>query len=85
MSEWISVKERLPEKAGTYLVYMPYTNREGKKEDFMEIDTFLFPLPFEERNQFSADKPFFCKEVGRPGKITHWTPLPSAPKETRNE
>ena len=82
MSEWISVKDRLPNESGTYLV-----NIHGEDEtdvcDFV-TEAWYTPLP----------TPLFNKEVGWTilnefykfttqlrEQITHWMPLPEPPEE----
>ena len=67
MSEWISVKERLPEAWRTddgtlvnYLVYMP--------EYSVDVGNYVRPANV-----------WVC--MGLPCKVTHWMPLPEPPKE----
>jgi hypothetical protein len=68
MNEWISVKERLPEKSGKYLTISPsgiysILNYSAKYRAFNIYD---------EQPKSSLK---YCLEV------THWMPLPAAPKE----
>lgn len=78
MSEWISAKERLPEKNKAYLVY--------KKSGYFDI------LPFHENrkrlndygdNMSGAGFYDFDFDYGHreENDITHWMPLPEPPKE----
>lgn len=66
-NEWISVKDRLPEKDGMYLIFSPYTNKEGGIvycNRFLTKGNPIFPP-----NSFESIS-----------KVTHWMPLPEAPK-----
>ena len=67
MSNWISVKDRLPEEEAGVLVYPPvmscsYNNEYG----FYRFST-------------SQDCEVACRG------ITHWMPLPEAPKESTDD
>ena len=69
--EWISVDERLPEKDGMYLIFSPYTNKEGGIiycNRFLTKGNPIFPP-----NSFESIS-----------KVTHWMPLPEPP-ETKGE
>ena len=78
MSEWISVKKRLPEKDGWYLVYAPgyWGNSKIYGLDGLAYSNF--------KNNY---KVHFGIERGTgrgwPGIVTHWMPLPESPKEDR--
>jgi len=63
---WISVKERLPEKSGSYLVAIKrYSGRYRV-----------------ERKQYLAGYWTMKRdEVALSEKVTHWMPLPEPPKE----
>lgn len=65
MNEWISVKERLPDKSGYYLIACrnPYRG----KQDGINISYF----------QHKAQN---WKATYNPD-VTHWMPLPKKPKE----
>jgi len=63
MSEWISVKDRLPEYDTKFLVYFESGNMSVKWWWAMEWDRWLYHVE---------------KNVG-PDKITHWMPLPNPP------
>lgn len=72
MSEWVSVKDKLPDKVGMYLVY--------GKTNLVRIKWFCA------RNIRSKDKDDhklrFISGSGTDCKITtHWMPLPEPPKE----
>ena len=67
MSEWISVKERLPEKPGEYLVaYHPCYWDNVQPEFRVGIDSFRGKTAW-------AKKKYQC--------VTHWMPLPEPPEE----
>lgn len=67
MSEWISVKDRLPETAGEYLVvYHPCYWDAVREELRVGIDTF-------------RGKTAWAKKKYQ--RVTHWMPLPESPKE----
>lgn len=75
MSEWISVKERLPERGVHVLVY------DGRiSEDYLGTEDHEFMM------RSPSDKPrrpaswvVGCVTVN--GRITHWMPLPDAPTQ----
>ena len=70
MTEWICVKDKLPEKDGEYLVY-----------DGELMWTSLYKWPTDKGNAlgfgtlFIPTAPFVSK------RITHWMPLPNPPEE----
>ena len=65
---WISVKERLPEKSGTYLCYQP------KAADICALNTV----------RYSTQRGWMGKEYGsRIEGIEYWMPLPEPPEEAR--
>ena len=68
MSEWISVKDRLPDKEGCYLIVYDETK---------EIDIGLWCL---ERQRFEVvETEWFGYEIGN---VTHWMSLPEPPEES---
>ena len=67
MSEWISVKDRLPEKDDTYLVYIVANNVPKDKG----ITTLRYT---------NLSKRFIYEDVYL-FTVTHWMPLPEPPKE----
>lgn len=69
---WISVKERLPDKKGTYLVFAP-TYSGGSSSGLDCNDGVMF----------ARWRKHWSIEVGyhkRPNCVTHWMPLPDAPE-----
>lgn len=71
--EWISVKDRLPDESGTYLVYAP-TYCRGSSSGLDNVRGVMF----------ARWRKHWSIEVGyhkRPGCVTHWMPLPEPPKE----
>ena len=66
MSEWINVKERLPEPYESVLVHMP----EEK------------PLPTVHEGYITGNGKWYAAHCPREAdEITHWMPMPSAPEE----
>ena len=69
MSEWISVKERLPECDMPCLCQYVFGN--GKMAFYQVLDYY-----------FTEKVPHFQHELGGTGmRVTHWMPLPEPPKE----
>ena len=82
--EWISVKDRLPDRDGEYLC-VSLDVFFGKK--FIEVHNFT-------KNLYKVDKYDFKDEKGKSGfygydreygyfqigNVTHWMPLPKLPK-----
>ena len=69
-SEWISVDERLPEEKTMVLGFYHVVYKNGGHHDstlVMELRNGLFV-------------PFNCSPI-RNGSVTHWMPLPEAPKK----
>jgi hypothetical protein len=64
MNEWISVKDRLPEKSGAYLVYSPEVPVEAGN---------VWDCSFYEVN--GKDLSFATGY-----NVTHWQPLPAPPE-----
>lgn len=82
MSEWISVKDRLPKTDGHYLVYKDT----GFGFGLQEVCGFARNLKDIDDECFTRKKAGFYKydrECGfyEPADITHWMPLPEPPKE----
>ena len=73
-AKWISVKDRLPESNGTYLVYAP-TYSGGSSSGLDCVNGVMFARW---RNLHWSIEIGYHK---RPSCVTHWMPLPEAPKE----
>lgn len=71
-SEWISVDERLPETEGDYLVW----NKEQKR---IEI-RFFYRLPPNYPVESHPEIREYFGNFADYKRITHWMPLPEAPK-----
>ena len=81
--KWISVQERLPEKKGTFLVYVKANNKWSGWSGYIKT-TWFTPCyeGAEDRLQgkkiwYDYDSEFGDYEVRN---VTHWMPLPDAPK-----
>lgn len=84
MAEWISVKERLPEAEGDYLVCSEFADIRSLK-----IMTFALNLESVDEYCFAGEKrPGWWDFDGETGNyewshVTHWMPLPELPKEEK--
>ena len=82
---WISVKDRLPEKEGKYLVYI----NDGR--DFIGMACFYLDLHKFNKYEFpNQHRPGWCQYDSEWGdyevsNVTHWMPLPEPPKEDERE
>lgn len=65
INQWVSVKDSLPESAKDVLI--SYNNEES-----IAIGWFAF-----QHNKWLVEKEFDAEEVNN---VTHWMPLPEAPK-----
>ena len=81
VQEWISVKDRLPEKDGSYLVVINYFGRHSS------IDILYFGKDGDTVDEYdlAGEKDvwyFYDTEYGYvpTDSITHWMPLPQLPK-----
>jgi hypothetical protein len=68
---WIPVTERLPEKEGRYLVIMKSGTQ--SVQWFYKLDHFAFDT-YEDTTRYFGN-------VALHHRITHWMPLPDAPKD----
>ena len=71
MSEWISVKDRLPEPCIDVLCYFPITDKNWK-------DCYPERIAIGELRVDEKSFMFYGDEDAMP---THWMPLPNPPKE----
>lgn len=77
-SKWISVEERLPEESGYYLVFRKVENTHvNDQHKAMYSNERCIIFYFKERNVTGWQKDW----TGNPSFVTHWLPLPSAPRE----
>ncbi len=78
MSEWISVKERLPEHEQHVLIYHP-EYKEIYYSEYIEPRDYA---PFVDYPLFFIGYDPACNRSGAfyREKITHWMPLPEPPK-----
>lgn len=85
--EWISVKDRLPDESGKYLVFSRYVSGNLKIDSFhirnysdnlSKVDEYDFDEKEDNRpGWYDYDSECGFYEVGG---ITHWQPLPEPPK-----
>lgn len=86
---WITVRERLPEKAGAYLVCETWDNGHGVMYNVRvvsyslnlnNVDEYAFHGKKNKRpGWFDCDSEYGHYETGK--DITHWMPLPEFPEE----
>lgn len=79
-NEWISVEDRLPKEDGRYLCYYqaPYCSRItlcGYALDLTKIDDYDFLEKKSGWYKYDSEYGYYETEA-----ITHWMPLPQAPK-----
>ena len=78
--EWISVKDRLPEKTGQYLVLL----KDKQNRNEIIIDSFEKRWVTEENTEFRYVKVLSKTPMFEPyffTQATHWMPLPEPPKD----
>lgn len=74
MSEWISVKERLPEKGQECVIYVDWVDvwdKGSERVTYQEIGVFDGHDRFNHRAHTELDR------------VTHWMPLPAPPKKKK--
>ena len=78
VNQWISVKDRLPEKEGEYLCY-----RRSLNDGYCELLRYGVIYNKGRKRTFY----FFDSEYGdvEANNVTHWMELPEPPKEIENE
>jgi hypothetical protein len=69
-SDWISVKDRMPEKSGDYLVFV-----EGMIENMM----------YSKRHSAWNATDLICDKKHEITTVTHWMPLPEPPETKGDE
>lgn len=72
MSEWISIKDRLPLKAGVYITYTPKSGTVRTKR-FLAINIYS---KIEDEHRLR----FFNGGGVEDKNVSHWMPLPEPPK-----
>lgn len=72
-SQWISVKDRLPEDKDDY-VYIVTMHSHYKNKPFVEPLKYIYGQWCNMHDEELLDGEY---------EVTHWTPLPSPPKETK--
>ncbi len=72
MSEWISVKDRLPDESGRYLVA-------NFEHDYVAV--LHFSMRHGMFNSFDEFSPMAASDRAIP--ITHWMPLPEPPEKVQ--
>lgn len=78
MMDWISVKDRLPEKSGEYLVYRPpYVCTAWFAESLCNNPQFEYEGMPDLPGFYNGDGEGDWVEYG----ITHWMPLPERPED----
>lgn len=75
MTEWISVKERLPERDGKFLCWYGFEH-DGVRSNMM----FMGCLDY-----FAHDAEPHFQHASAGLYVTHWFHLPEPPKEDANE
>ena len=73
VQEWISVKDRLPEEEGWYLVYTT------PKREHKSINKAMFCKGY----AWGNFEPYWRGAGGHWANVTHWMPLPEPPKEVQ--
>ena len=71
MSEWISIKDRLPDKADYYLVSWIYDHDAVSGEAWFTNSEWIHP-------HYGGDEK---ENPPEPPEITHWMPIPFPPTE----
>lgn len=88
MSEWISVKDRLPDEDGKYLVTVTYVGT--GLDDIVEILYFFKDLTRVKKYGYLSDPGCHragwcwydeeCEQFDEEDSVTYWMPLPLPPK-----
>lgn len=71
--KWISVKDRLPEIGQEVIVYCPSCKR--------KVTALCRLIRYEEAVNFYWDNSYGGSNIHVQDAVTHWMPLPEAPKE----
>lgn len=68
-SQWISVKDALPQKSGDYIVYQRY----------LGVTVLPYAVTYQRWNAHDNTE-YGAKYALDVGSVTHWMPLPDAPE-----
>lgn len=68
MAKWISVKKRLPEKSGVYVVKKDFG------DDFYDISVLSYSVKHKVWNAHDWDEQETANKL-RIDKVTHWAPI----------
>ena len=79
--EWIPVEERLPEKSGTYLVFMRYEDQVLLK-DMGYHYIVCYSARYKSFNTFDSMDEKKAEELAFK-RVTHWAELPEPPEGWR--
>jgi hypothetical protein len=71
-SQWISVKDRLPEEGQDCVIYVDWVDVWDKGSE---------RITYQEIAVFNGDDKFYHRAHTELNRVTHWMPLPAAPKE----
>ena len=75
MSEWISVKDKLPEAHGVYIVYVKDENSPYGEGIWYKNIVALAEYAFGEWTWYENGNEYDITDI-----VTHWMPLPDPPR-----
>lgn len=85
--EWINVNDRVPEKAGLYLVSLHKENEEtGEEDDIVLLAWYnpISPLFCEQEMGWCLLNEFYNLTERLREYITHWMPVPEPPTKEKD-
>lgn len=83
MSDWISVKDRLPEDKARVLIYAH--ERNNPETWIIDSGTYVPYGRFTFMFFLDHDREYRFKEISSHYTVTHWQPLPEPPREVSND